>query len=621
MRAMCSLATAMDSTQPSTKERKPTLRPASSVAGTVTRRAFRPLLWWFVASSLLFLWQCHRTRASKATIQFTISMERHTGQNTPKATLNGLPYTPGQPCGLGWKKLVVEAEDAESFQTNCFVWYGGQTFGHITLARTRGRMDLEFAPAVETVRIIGLEETNTLDNVTRKSLSLPTGRYSVEARFARFNIERMVEVTRNQTTRVAIAPSITTLSLSSEPEAAEFELNSMRPLEVSVRGSTPATITALPTGEYELAIVRGDYRKNIPVKLSETNGTNTLKVEFGYAKLSISSEPADATIMRDGGKVLGQTPASFELQPGSYRLQIAKAGYFETNFSVTLTETDARAVSVTLANVSFVDALERARSQSSGAFADYERALSDVEKALQIKPNDENVLQLKRTIEFNRSLRNSRQFQRNRDFPKALAEADAALRLIPNHPEALALKAELENSQRAVQDQQARVHQAAAAARADARRKHPEKVLQEETRRVRYNEMFEAQLMRCNGTLDTVRSALLRALRRKPEWNVTRDEKPDSDTVVITATTKGFGWEQNVALVAGQVADNEVTVCFKQFGFILGDKVEFTLSGITDDSYKPSPPQNASTARPSLAERNLARNTQEFKKRLEEELR
>jgi hypothetical protein len=160
-----------------------------------------------------------------------------------------------------------------------------------------------------------------------------------------------------------------------------------------------------------------------------------------------------------------------------------------------------------------------------------------------------------------------------------------------------------------------------AAARADARRKHPEKVLQEETRRVRYNEMFEAQLMRCNGTLDTVRSALLRALRRKPEWNVTRDEKPDSDTVVITATTKGFGWEQNVALVAGQVADNEVTVCFKQFGFILGDKVEFTLSGITDDSYKPSPPQNASTARPSLAERNLARNTQEFKKRLEEELR
>jgi hypothetical protein len=173
-----------------------------------------------------------------------------------------------------------------------------------------------------------------------------------------------------------------------------------------------------------------------------------------------------------------------------------------------------------------------------------------------------------------------------------------------------------------VQEQQARVDQAAAAARADARRKHPENVLQDETRRVRYNEMFEAQLMRCNGTLDTVRGALLRALQRKPEWSVTRDQKPDSDTVLITATTKGFGWKQNVLLVAGQVADNEVTVCFKQFGFILGDNVELSLGvGITDDSYKPSPPQNASTARPSLAERNLARNTQDFKKRLEEELR
>ncbi len=580
------------------------MEPASIAGGPVMRRAFRPLLCWIVASSLLFLWQYHRTRASKATIQFTISMEGHTGQIAHKATLNGLSYTAGQPCGVGWKKLVVEAEDAESFETNCFVWYGGQAFGYITLARTRGRMDLDFAPAVETVRITGLEETNTLDNVSRKSLSLPTGRYSVDARFARFNIERMVEVTRNQTMHVAIAPSITTLSLSSEPEKAEFELNSMRPLEVSVKGSTPATITGLPIGDYELSVARGDYRKNIPVKLSEMNGTNNLKVEFRYAKLSISSEPADATIIRDGSKVIGQTPASFDLQPGSYRLQIAKAGYFETNLSVTLSETDSRTVSVILANVSFVEALERARSQSSGAFADYDRALSDVEKALQIKPNDENVLQLKRTIEFNRALRNSRQFQRNRDFPKALAEADAALRLIPNHAEALALKAELENSQRAAQEQQARVDQAAAAAQADARRKHPEKVLQDVASRVPYNELFEAQLMRCNGTLDTVRSAVLRALRRKPEWSVPRDEKPDSDTVLITAATKGFGWKQNVVLVAGKVADNEVAVCFKLFAFILGENVQFTLNGITDNSYKPSPLRNASPA-----------------KRLEEELR
>jgi hypothetical protein len=102
---------------------------------------------------------------------------------------------------------------------------------------------------------------------------------------------------------------------------------------------------------------------------------------------------------------------------------------------------------------------------------------------------------------------------------------------------------------------------------------------------------------------------------------VIRDEKPDSDTVLITSATKGFGWKQNVVLVAGQVADNEVTVCFKLFGFILGDNVEITLNaGITDDSYKPSPPRNVSLLQSSIAERNLARNTQDFKKRLEEEL-
>lgn len=113
----------------------------------------------------------------------------------------------------------------------------------------------------------------------------------------------------------------------------------------------------------------------------------------------------------------------------------------------------------------------------------------------------------------------------------------------------------------------------------------------------------------------------LRALLRKPEWSVQRDEKPDSDTVLITAAAKGFGWKQNVVLVAGQAGDNEVSVCFKLFAFILGEHIEFTLSGITDDSYKPSHPRYVAPARASVVEKNLARDTQDFKKRLEEEIR
>src|SRR5437867_9494226 len=127
-------------------------------------RVFRPLLGWIVASSLLFLWQCHRSQASKATLQFTVSREGLTRPIPHEATVNGLPYESGQPCGVGWKKLVVQAENAEPFETNCFVWYAGESFGDITLARTRGRMELDFSPAVESVQIIGEEEKKSFDN-------------------------------------------------------------------------------------------------------------------------------------------------------------------------------------------------------------------------------------------------------------------------------------------------------------------------------------------------------------------------------------------------------------------------------------------------------------------------
>src|SRR5262249_36583336 len=147
------------------------MEPASSTTDSVSRRAFQPLLWWVVVSSLLLLWRYHQTQVRNATVQFTVLMEGRPDQLLHRATLNGVPYQAGARCGVGWKKLVVEASEAEPFQTNIFVWYAGQALGNITLARMRGRMELDFSPTVETVRIVGSEERKTLDNITRESLS------------------------------------------------------------------------------------------------------------------------------------------------------------------------------------------------------------------------------------------------------------------------------------------------------------------------------------------------------------------------------------------------------------------------------------------------------------------
>jgi hypothetical protein len=580
---------------------------------------FRPVVCWLAVSSFLFLWQYHRAQASKAVMQFTVVTEKGEELVLANTTLNGDRYLPGFPCGIGWKKLVVQAENVEPFETNCFVWYSGEAFGNITLARSRGRMDLDLSPAVKTVQIVGTEERKTFTNVTHESLALPTGQYTVKAGFARFSVERTVDVARNQTTRVAIAPSLTTLNLSSDPEEAEFELTSTKPPEVSVRGSTPAMLTDLPAGEYQLGIARGGYRKNLPVRLTESKATNELKIEFRYAKLSVTSDPADATIS-GGTKVFGRTPASLDLQPGLYHFQIVKDGYFATNVSFTLLESDSKTVSVGLTSISFVEAMESARRQSSGLLVDYDRALADVEKALLIKSNDPTAQQLKQAIKFNWHIRNAKQFQRNQEYPQALFEVEAALKVNADDTDARALKAEVERSQRASEEEKAKAQVAAATARAEERRKHPEKVIREFTKRFAHQELFDIQFMRFGGSLDSVRTGIIRALGRNPEWSIVRDDRPDPDTVLMIANHSGFGSKQNVTIVATQSADNEVVGCFKLFAFVLGD-IKIGLGGISEDSYKPKHPRYFPTALASTVEGNLSRDTQAFKKRLEEEIR
>ena len=581
------------------------------------RGTFRPFIWWLVVSSLLLLGQYHRTKSSEATVEFTVSMEGRERQIVHGATLNGLPYQAGNPCGVGWKKLIVHAKDAESFETNCFIWYGGASFGNVTLTRSRGRLELDCSPA-GAILISGTEQSTNFNNTQRESVFLPTGRYKVEARFLRFNIERTVDVIRNHANHVEFNPGLTTLNLTSEPDKADFELNSKDQPEVSVRGSTPAMVVELPAGKYELTIARGDYRKKLPVTLVGAKPTNELDVQFRYARLSIASDPSNATI-RDGNKVVGRTPASLDLQPGTHRLEISRDGYFGTNLDLTLSETDSRAVSVTLVNVSFVEAIERAQKHSFGGMH-YDRALADLEQALLIKPGDETALALKREVEFDRHMRQAWLLERKSAYDSALVEVKAALKLDANHADALALKSELEKEKRSADEQQARNKQAAAAAqaktqqaRAEDRRQRPEKLLNEVSSRIRHHEFFDNELSRFRGSVETVHMAVLNALGRDPQWSVLRDDKMNDDLRVIVAELRGVLSMQRVVVVTGQTGEDDVLICFKLF-LLTG------LRGSSEDSYLPFHAKNESGTRAEMINKRLRRDIQGFKKRIDDEV-
>lgn len=573
--------------------------------------SFQPLLWWFAVSSPLLLWQHHRTASSDARIQFTVSMEGRAGPVSANATLNGLPYQAGSPCGIGRKVLVVRAENSEPFETNRFVWYSGFDFGDIHLTRCKGQMDIVCSTAANFV-IRGNEASNNFQITSRKSISLPTGRYIIAAQFARFREERMVDVPRNQTTRVAFTPETTTLNLDSVPEQATFELQSVKQKEVALKGTTPASIPDLPAGDYKLVILSGDYQKDLPIKLDGQKATNNLTVEFRYARLSVNSDPAGAVVLHHA-KVLGETPATLELLPASYDLRIAKDGFLTTNLNLTLSDTDSRTVSVTLVKVRYADALNRAqRSLTVGNYS--ESVLLDIEEALFFKPGDPTALALKREVEFKQHLGRATALEIDGIHDKALIEVKAALALNATDAKALALKSTLEKAQRDDDERQAREKKAAKQAEAAARRNRPLNGLLQVSRGMKYQELFAPQTLRHQGTLDSVRAAVVRAFGQKPEWNIERSEKLKNDTEVFQAGASGKGWMQNVVLVFGETEDNEVTICFKLFAFVVGEGQE---SGF----FKPLHPQYATTIDPRVAKDYLDKETDRFRERLSAALR
>jgi tetratricopeptide (TPR) repeat protein len=333
-------------------------------------------------------------------------------------------------------------------------------------------------------------------------------------------------------------------------------------------------------------------------------------IEFDYGWLSVTSTPPEAQIF-NGTKRLGVTPTTFALPPGSYSLDIVKEGFASKNVSVTFTGNTTNALTVKLPNLAFLQAMERARTELAAFNVNYERALTEVENALQIEPEAEEPRTLKRTVQFNQYLIRSKQFAANGVYAKALADINAALKLNPDHNEALALRSEWEKAK-----------QEADRIAAEARRTHPEEVFRETAVRLQlqYHDLFQSQTMRFSNSLDKVHAGILRALAREPAWVVSSDNKPDEETVVMQGQIKSVGGRKNLFLVAGQTADNEVAIYFKLIELTLDTKILLNLNGLREESYIPLHPQHVSAVRAPFVEKQRTTSLQDFKKRIENEL-
>ena len=585
------------------------MEQAPRTAGVLKGKVFRPLLCWFVLSFVLVTWRHHQQQERKATIEFTVSVEGRNGFVSHEAELNQFHFASGRRSGLGRKELTIRAANAEPYITNLFVWYGGKNLGNIKLARSRGTLELKVTPAALSVAVIGQEANTNLNNATTASISFPTGHYKVKAQFARFSTESQIEVTRNSAAALVIDPGVTIFALDSQPTSAEFELKSIAFPNLLVRSNTPNTMSDLPAGDYALRIWHRDYEKSMPVRLHRNVKTNELTVTFDYGRLTIVSEPSAAEI-RNGTNLLGTTPAELSLPTALYRLSVAKKGYVATNIFITLRVNETSRFSLNLLSRSYVEALDEARDLAWGTSVNLDRALEKVNKALEIKPGDEAALVLKRAITFQRHLRDAREHRRNGDLAKALQETDSALQIAPDDPDALALKQMLEKEQQSI-----------AQARAEARRELPGKVFEQAVMKFSHHELFPSEKMQLTGELASIRTQLVEILERNPAWNVRRQEVTQQGVAIVQAEIKGFGSRQTVLLVAGQTAENEVTIHFKLWTYTLGNNIQVGFTGISDDSYKPLHSSYATAATAPGVEQRRVRELDDFKRRISNGLR
>jgi len=169
--------------------------------------------------------------------------------------------------------------------------------------------------------------------LTMKDMRL--GPYTVTISLQGYDSEtRTIEIKDKETTdlgTVLLKRQVGAIELSSEPSSLPYEIKPTGALFVNpsdVRtGQTPATLTGIPAGSYQVSITRPNwpaYSTNVTV---ERNGTARVNGEFAGGSVVINSNPQGATVLRDNQLQVGTTPLTLNgIPPGNVSFTVTMRG-------------------------------------------------------------------------------------------------------------------------------------------------------------------------------------------------------------------------------------------------------------------------------------------------------
>ena len=196
----------------------------------------------------------------------------------------------------------------------------------------RGSLTVATEPTGATVTVGELGPKSS--PVSMQDLRL--GTYAVTIVLQGYDTEhRDIEIKEKENTdlgTITLKRQLGTVELTSEPSSLSYELKPagvmfVNPSDVRT-GQTPATLTGIPIGSYQVTISRPNWSPYTSSITVEHNGSVKVTGDFPNGSVIITSVPSGASVYRDNQVSIGTTPLTLNgIPPGTVTFTVNQRGY------------------------------------------------------------------------------------------------------------------------------------------------------------------------------------------------------------------------------------------------------------------------------------------------------
>jgi len=194
--------------------------------------------------------------------------------------------------------------------------YGTKHLGTLSLESIKGSLLISVNPSPAKVILKRNTETLGQGDAPFTVGKLPVGNYTLFVQRGEHKETHSVKIEGKALTTAQIDLNLGSVSLSSDPEDAEFALSgNARHWE----GKLPMRIDDIPVGKYSLITRRKGWELKKDILVSRGSSV-TNETEFQYGSIDVTSDPVGLMISTNG-TAIGKTPTVLaELKPGRYTL-------------------------------------------------------------------------------------------------------------------------------------------------------------------------------------------------------------------------------------------------------------------------------------------------------------